>query len=271
MREDTVLKYKIVATDFDGTLLSSNKLISRENMEALRKCRAAGCKVVGITARNLSSVKSICNIGLFDYLIINNGTYIYDVKKQNGEFLSFFSLDFVKQITNDFINISDGIDYCTRDNYYSYKKKIEQYRPFHLHINDISEISGYVARMNIWGASNEQVCSMKKLIEKKYADECKCIEMLDTDNNSNKRWVAINPKDCNKAVALKILADNLGYSTEEVMFFGDATNDIEIIQAAGLGIAMGNAVDEVKKIADDITLNNDENGIAYYINKALNL
>ena len=56
---------------------------------------------------------------------------------------------------------------------------------------------------------------------------------------------------------------------DDVVFFGDATNDIELIKSAGLGIAMGNAIDDVKNNANDVTLTNDEDGVAYYLNKIL--
>lgn len=81
------MRYKIVATDFDGTLLTSSKTISNVNKEALKKCKNNGFILVGITARNLSSIKSVCDVSMFDYLVINNGTYIYDVENDSGEYI----------------------------------------------------------------------------------------------------------------------------------------------------------------------------------------
>ena len=63
------------------------------------------------------------------------------------------------------------------------------------------------------------------------------------------------------------MADYLGIAREETMSFGDGENDIPMIKAAGLGIAMGNALDTVKAVADTVTLTNDENGVAAAIRK----
>lgn len=263
------MKYKVVATDFDGTLLSSNKVITEINKKAFDECRKKGCYVVGISARNLSSIKSVCDINLFDFLIINNGTYIYDLSNNRGEYLEYLSEDVVKDITDMFIEKSNGIDYCGVNKYYSNKTKLKKIRPFHLQISGLDEVDEHVARINIFGKSNEDVYEFKRIVDEKYPN-LNTITMLDTDANSDRRWVAINPSTCNKAIALKKLTERIGCKMDEVLFFGDATNDIEIITQVGCGVAMGNAIDEVKDVAKDITVSNDEDGVAYYINKIIN-
>ena len=263
------MKYKIVATDFDGTLLSSSKEISEVNKKAFDKCKKHGCYIVGISARNLSSIKSVCDINIFDYLIINNGTYIYDVSNGRGEYLDYLNPDVVKDITDMFIEKSNGIDYCGVNKYYSNKTKLRKVRPFHLQISGLDEVDEQVARINIFGNSNEDVYEFKRIVDEKYPD-LNTITMLDTDLNSDRRWVAINPSTCNKAIALKKFTQEIGHKMEDVLYFGDATNDIEIITEVGCGVAMGNAIDEVKDAANDVTVSNDEDGVAYYINKIIN-
>lgn len=263
------MKYKIVATDFDGTLLRSNKSLSDSNRKALTECRQKDCIVVGITARNLSSIKGVCDIDIFDYLIINNGTYIYNVKENNGQYLAYLNKDIVKDLTDRFLDVSDGIDYCSVNRYYSNKTKLAKKRPFHVEIADFNQIDEEIARINIFGKSNEDVYSFKGIVNEKYP-ELNAITMLDTDSSSDRRWVAINPGNCNKAIALKKLTDKIGCQMQDVLYFGDATNDIEIITQVGCGVAMGNAIDEVKNAANDVTISNDEDGLAYYINKIIN-
>lgn len=262
------MKYKIIASDFDGTLLSSNKKLSTENIEALKKCKAMGCMIVGITARNLSSVKSVCQIDLFDYFIINNGTYIYDVTKNKGEYINYLNRDIVEDITDKFLDKSAGIDYCTVDKYYSNKTEIKNLRPFHIRINSLDEISNPIARVNIFARFSEDIDAYKKYIKEKYSN-LNCITMQDTDIDINKKWVVVNPEGCSKATGLGKLLKKIGCSMDEVLYFGDSTNDIEIIRAVGCGIAMENAINDVKDIANDITTTNDENGVAEYINKLL--
>ena len=263
------MKYKVVATDFDGTLLSSKKVISEENKNAILECRKHDCITVGITARNLSSIKSVCDIDIFDYLIINNGTYIYNVKENDGEYIAYIDRSIVENITNEFFELSEGIDYCSVNKYYSNKTKLAKKRHFHIEINEFEQVDERVARMNIFAKSNEDVKHFKDSINEKYP-ELNAIMMLDTDSSSDRRWVAINPGNCNKAIALERLTNKLGCEMQDVLYFGDATNDIEIITQVGCGVAMGNAIDEVKNAANEVTISNDENGVAYYINKIIN-
>lgn len=75
------------------------------------------------------------------------------------------------------------------------------------------------------------------------------------------------PKGTTKATALKQLAQHLEIKPQEIMAFGDANNDIEMIQFAGLGVAMGNSSDYIKKLANYVTDTNDENGVATAIEK----
>lgn len=262
------MKYKIVATDFDGTLLSSNKEISMENIKALKMCKENNCLIIGITARNLSSVKGVCDIEIFDYLILNNGAYIYKICSKKGECVNFLSKNLAKDITEKFIKKSDRIDYCSVEKYYSNKTKILNKRPFHILITDISEIDEVICRMNIFGKSDEEVFLYKKYIDEHYPN-VDTIIMQDSDSKSNKKWLAINAKGCNKATSLEKLTDSLNYEMKDVIFFGDGMNDIEILSKVGLGVSMGNALPEVKKISKDTTVSNNENGIAVYLNKFL--
>ena len=262
------MKYKIIASDFDGTLLTSEKKITAENIEALKKCKKMGCTIVGITARNLSSVKSVCNTEIFDYFIINNGTYIYDVIKKSGEHLGYLNHDVVEDITRNFLNKSDGIDYCTVEKYYSNKTKIALSRPFHLQIHNLNEVEGNISRVNIFAKKSEDIYEYKKYIKENYP-ELNCITMQDTDVDPLRKWVVVNPGGCSKAFGLKELIKRIGYSLDEVLFFGDSTNDIDIIKDVGCGVAMENAIDEVKELARDVTKKNDESGVAFYINRLL--
>ena len=77
-------------------------------------------------------------------------------------------------------------------------------------------------------------------------------------------------KGIDKAKALESILKKLGVNKEEIIAFGDGHNDASMVKYAGLGIAMGNAVQELKEIADYVTLSNDEDGIAYAIDKFIN-
>jgi 5-amino-6-(5-phospho-D-ribitylamino)uracil phosphatase len=83
--------------------------------------------------------------------------------------------------------------------------------------------------------------------------------------------VEIVKSGLNKAVGLKKASDYFQIPADRIIAFGDEDNDLEMLEYAGRGIAMGNAVDEVKNIANDMTLTNEEDGIGVYLNDLLNL
>lgn len=93
--------------------------------------------------------------------------------------------------------------------------------------------------------------------------------MSNTDQLNSKFWLIINPNGINKLKTLELLCDNLKTIPNKVIFFGDVENDLPIIKGVGLGIAMKNAENIVKKNADDITLSNDKEGVANYLEKYL--
>lgn len=93
--------------------------------------------------------------------------------------------------------------------------------------------------------------------------------MSNTDQLNSKFWLIINPNGINKLKTLELLCDNLKTIPNKVIFFGDGENDLPIIKGVGLGIAMKNAENIVKKNADDITLSNDKEGVANYLEKYL--
>ncbi|MCI7239359.1 MAG: HAD-IIB family hydrolase, partial [Anaerococcus sp.] len=81
------------------------------------------------------------------------------------------------------------------------------------------------------------------------------------------QFLDIMPKGINKGRSLIEIADYYKIDHKDTIAFGDEINDIEMIKAAGVGVAMGNASEDIKKAAKFITLSNDENGVAVYLNK----
>ena len=80
-------------------------------------------------------------------------------------------------------------------------------------------------------------------------------------------FLEIVPKDVDKAYGLDVLLGKLGMGREELLAFGDGYNDISMLQMAGMGVAMGNAEEEIKKAADFVTRSNEDDGVAYAIEK----
>ena len=258
------MKYKIISMDFDGTLLTSDKMVSSSNKEILFKLKDMGYLIIGVTGRNLSSAMDICDINMFNYLIVNNGAYIYDVENKNGYNTFYLEDNIIKDIFNSYKDKSETIIFSSNNNYYIYRENAEVYKSFLVPINEISQINEKICKMNLY-MDNNILLQTKEYILKKYKDDLNVFLMMDSDDLSNNKWIVISPIKLNKYNALIELANKLNIKNDEIIFFGDAANDIEAIKGVGLGVAMGNAIDEVKEVAKEITLSNNDDGIANFL------
>lgn len=256
---------KIISMDFDGTLLTRDKKISNKTKACLEELKN-NYKIVGITARNIQSVKATLNVRLFDYIILNNGCDIYYVKTDEIKNIKKIENKTIENLFNLFKSDANEIDFCTPFNYLIIKKQKDNYKPFIKYINDFKEINESISRLNIFFETNEELLNNKKIIENNYND-VDVIKMIDTDNLNSKKWLTINPKNVNKLTTLKYLCNELNCSIDKVIFFGDGENDLELIENAGIGVAMNNAVDSVKEKAKYITSSNDDDGVAVFLEK----
>lgn len=261
------MKYKLIAMDFDGTLLTPNKQITSYTKEVLRKCKEKGYIITGVTARNLGSAKNVSDINMFDYLILNNGSYVYDVKNNKGGCKAVIAKKDYTIITRTIENISSSIEYCSPSLYYVYKNSPKNESIFIKKIENFEDIEEDIVRMNIYLLENSKIEYYCNLINNKY-ETISCFIMQDSDND--KKWLNINPKGINKSVILEQLGKELNINLKEMIFFGDGPNDLEVMQSVGYSVAMGNALEEVKAIADSITLSNTEDGVAVFLEKFLN-
>ena len=260
------MEYKIISTDFDGTLLTSDKKVTKRNKSALLNYKSNKYIIIGISARNLSSVKNTCDLKMFNYLVLNNGSYVYNVEKSNGKYVDVIDNEDAKKITNYFDNLARAIDFCGVNKYYRYKEAVTKTKSDTAQVKSIEEVDEPICRINIFANNNDEIATYKKYIDENF-NMVDAIIMQDTDSISNEKWITLNPKGLNKFSSLKKLCQQLNINSNEVIFFGDGLNDLEIIQGVGLGVAMKNAVPEVKEKAKAVTLSNDEDGVADFLEK----
>lgn len=258
------MKCKLIGMDFDGTLLNNEGKVTKENYDYLQKARDTGIIIVGLTARVIDSAKAFVSFNNFDYLILNNGAYIYNCQTNSGKYISKIDKYIAREITTVMDADSKQIDYCTASSYNIYKNQNKnKNRPsFIIDVSSPNEVLEDIARMNIFLKNEERAEEYQQLISEKFST-VNCFIMQ--DSYATKKWLVINPKNLNKKTTLEQLGKELDIPLEEMTFFGDGLNDLEVIEAVGNGVAMGNALEEVKAKASAITLSNNEDGIAHYI------
>lgn len=263
--------YKLVAIDMDGTLLRKDGTISKLTKETIRQATRLGIKIVLTSGRPIQGLKKYLNeldlVGEEDYVITNNGGAIYSTKdysviSTNGitgkELKEIYKISQVFKVhLHGFIHEACLVK---EENLYTEIEKNEVTIPlkivdFESDINDKDEIlkAIFVEEKSILDRVTKEL--PKELFEK-YNIARSLDFMLEFGN-----------KKCSKALGLKILGDYLGIKREEIISIGDAANDMEMIDYAGLGIAMGNAIEDIKNKADYITRSNEEDGVSHAIRK----
>lgn len=260
------MNYKLISTDFDDTLLDNKKQVTDFTKDTLFKYRNNGFKIVGVTARPLMAVTKTLDIDMFDYVILNNGTHIYDVKNKKGEVINKIDSNIVDDINNRYKDKCKNMAFITYDVYYTLRYLND--KPFNVILDrKLNEVS--VERINIMLDSTfdleEEVSYINNSFNGVYA-------IIMQDSNSSLRWITVSPNGINKANTLKLLGERIGISLDEMIFFGDSLNDIEVIKEVGLGVAMKNAIEKIKQVsASETEFTNDEDGVAKYLIRNIKL
>ncbi len=278
---------KILAFDLDGTLLKSDKSMDVRTVEAIERAKAQGMHIVIASGRDKNGCKFVYEpLELEEgphFLALVNGQIIYDFAHKE------YDLDDVLS-TEDGLKIQEvcrkynveGIFCCGYD-FYSYISRLGRLmknvknlvlgEPTDYGLKAGSELRNFID-LPYKDISLKQDINKVCLVHSASFFE-KNIEKMKEDLKDfdvllvGPGWMEIMPKGVSKASAIEKIAKKLGYSMENVMAFGDAENDIEMIKEAGIGVAMGNAMDSVKKVADVVTSSNDENGIGQVIDDLL--
>jgi len=261
------MNYKLIAMDFDSTLLRDDKTISSKTKNILNLYKKLGYLIVGVTARTLDSSRAVAPVDIFNYLIINNGASIYNADYNNMIYQRTIDINSAKEITGRIEDYCDQIDYITDNIYYTYLQKKKSNLDFIRDIDSVDEIDEQIARMNIFLKDKSKLNDYYELIKTRYKD-INCFIMQ--DSGSTDKWLVLNPKGVNKANTLKELGKIEDISLDEMIFFGDGLNDLDVMKEVGLSVAMYNALDEIKESAKEITQTNNEDGIVKFLDKKLN-
>lgn len=262
--------YKLIALDMDGTLLNENKKISNANLEAIKFARKKGIKVVLATGRPTKGIeKYLKELNLIDdneYAVSYNGAVVQEVKSGKIIAQNVMTIDDLKLLYNLSKELNVNIHALTPNSCITPK------------INEYSELEAKMNNIPLEVVKFENIDVSTTIVKIMFVDPeeklNKVIEALPKDLYEKYTIVRSAPffleflnKKVNKGYGVKLLAEKLGISRNEIICIGDAENDIHMIEFAGLGVAMGNAFPEVKKIANYVTKTNEEDGVAHVIKK----
>lgn len=267
---------QLVAIDLDGTLLRDDKSLSQENVDAIKEAIEQGVQVVICTGRTLPSIqylsKQLPQGHGDEYLILQNGAVIHQLPDLNI-------------VHETILTESDRqAIYDVFKEYRSEEVQMVAFDPDKLYLVDDETANPTVVQdaetlsTDITLAKFEEVLNLETLYKivvfggVEFIDDY--LEKIPNDLYEQVHIVrslpvAIEfiPKLANKANGLNALIQQLDIKAENIMTIGDELNDYEMVKMAGLGVAMENGHPEVKRVADELTLTNNENGVAHAIRK----
>lgn len=272
---------KEIVLDIDGTLLTSEKVISPATRDALVSAQENGVKVIlasGRPTKGMMQHAKTLEMDKHDGLVVSyNGGRVTDVQTHEVLFDQPIPQTLVTQVLEhlkkfDVIPMVNDDEYMYVNNVFGgmidvfgNQSNIIEYesRGGNFLLCEKDDLAAFIKfpvnKILIAGEADY----LKKVADEIYAP------FKDQLNGafSAPFYFEITDKGIDKAKALDIVNQKLGIKQEEVISFGDAQNDTSIINYAGTGVVMGNGTDEMKAIADFVTKSNDEDGIPFAMNK----
>ena len=265
------MKYKLLVLDIDGTLTNSKKEITRHTKETLIKAQEAGLKVVLASGRPTYGVAPLANeleLQKYEgYILAYNGGEIIDWKTRELMYEKQLDSDLLPYLyrcakENDFAIVTYENEYVLTekpDDEYVLKEALLNVMKIKKVDNFLEAVKHPITKCLIVGEPSRLALLEKEMYEK-LKDRMGVFR-------SEPYFLELVPKGIDKAQSLSVLLEEIGMTKNEMIAIGDGFNDLSMIQYAGLGIAMENAQDVVKQAADFITLANEEDGVAYAVEK----
>lgn len=273
--------FRLAALDLDGTLFDNHSNITQKNIQAIQRVSRSGAHVV------ISTGRPFCGIPFFqiegtgiEYAITTNGSSIYRVSDKTCIYENSMEPEMVLPIIEYLLGKDIHFDAFINGEAYSPVKcyEVGQKLPVPPSIKEyilnsrirIPDICEYIRKQNL---------RVQKITMNFYQDEngilvnreeIKSYFALRKDTTcvcGGYNNLEFTKAGADKGNGLRQLAAYLNIPISQTIAIGDTENDLAIIQAAGVGIAMGNATDAVKAASDDITLSNEESGVAAALNR----
>lgn len=263
----------LIVSDFDGTLITDNQQILPEVRKAINDYVRAGGIFAVCTGRMLNSIlPQVRLLGLKGLVIAYQGTVIADI--ETGKIVKNGGMTYneVSEICKNFEQLGQGVNiYCDGKIYTNYSED-------NIYIRRYEQIIGVKAEhlnCKIYDFVTERKLFCQKVLSIVNENERKDIYMqllkrigdrFDVTCSASV-LVEVSPLGDNKGEALKFLADYYNIPIEKTVAAGDNLNDLPMIEAAGIGCAVGNAAEELKVAADFVSISNNEGALAQIIKK----
>jgi len=267
---DSSLPIRLIATDIDGTLLNSQRIIPEENIRAIRAAQEKGIVVAIASGRYVENVYFLLKqYGLNCHIIGVNGAKITD-EKRNPLIQHFIDPTAVLAVHQKLLELEVDYFIFGKNSVCTARKEVKH----HSELSHGKEVESLGFRF--YHGPEEAVKCCQAPVHKFFVCSGERTEEIRAQlqdipgielTRSGPLNVEVNPIGINKARGIKDLAERLGISLSQIMTLGDEENDIPMLETAGYGVAMGNGTDAAKAAARFVTDTNNQGGWAKAVKK----
>lgn len=266
------MDYRLIVLDIDGTLTNSKKEITPATRDALIKIQEQGVYVAIASGRPTPGTKKVAEeleLSRFGGFVLSfNGGRVINCKTKKVVLDKTISAEMAGVLCEEARQHGVGIMTYDSECALAGTEKIDEYMELEARINSIElkpvgHFKDYVdfpVNKCLMTGEPERMAALEKELKDKYAGSLNIFR-------SEPFFLELMPKGIDKASVLKNFLPFLGVTRDQVICCGDGYNDKTMIEFAGLGVAMANARDEVKAVADYVTASNDEDGIVEVVEK----
>lgn len=267
--------YKLLLTDLDGTLLSADHdTVSEKNRQALLEARKQGLLLCTCTGRAFDmQPQGVFDLG-FDYAITSNGAACTALKGRQRVFSVPLSADKARRAWRMLEKLNPMVEWFVDGGILMDRQRHAQWRervkpPWHRVLLEAGRVR-IVDHMEDFFAMGAPGLEKILVMQMNPADTAQVYRaLLETGEYEVSGTIAtsLEISDCraNKGDALCHLCQHLGISPQQTIAFGDGPNDVQFMRMAGHGVAMGNALEEIKALSDGVALTNDCSGVGDYL------
>lgn len=271
------MRYRLLALDMDGTLLTSRKLISAATRDALARCVRAGVTVALCTGRAPSELRDYQDdiAGIVRFGVVLSGGVVYDLAQEKPLSIEALPTDVVLAVLEE--GLRAGAMPCLLTPYTTVARPthIARMSTFHMGVyqpmyerlcTPVDDLASYarthegeIVKVNLYHTSTELRNRTRARLAQLPA------QLADAETTS----LEFSAQGVTKARGLKLLCQHVGCTLEECVAVGDAPNDADVLAVAGLPVAMGNATPDIKACAQVVVADNDHDGIVEVVDRML--
>ena len=272
------IKVRLIGVDLDGTLLTEQKKLTPYTRSVLRRAVEAGIIVLPATGRPFSGLpKELADFPGIRYAVTANGGRIVEVKTGRALYESLVPFETAGMVLDVFERYDtlreiyyNGIGYAQEDELRSVGRYISSPQMADYITATRIPVPDVRAKFEAERRSLDKVQGLFATVADRDAarEELKAVAGIEVTGALDKN-IEVNAEGVDKGKALIWLGKHLGIRKEEIMAFGDGSNDLKMMKEVGIGVAMANAREDVKEAADYIAASNEEDGVAHFIEECV--